>query len=191
MKLTDTISVNPSKTALGHIDASSSSILRSPVLVDDSSSKAIDLVKVLFPSSAAGTNEYKKYAVPLRTLFATILIVSGLSILTGPLALHSLGFAISTICFGGILALGLFTRPVMLGASVFYCISGALALRAGSVDMTVFSLMFGCLIFCVIGSGKYSCDSIIRNKIMHHKKSSRSKEKVKDLGYKAFHKVKY
>lgn len=191
MKITDTISVNPSKTTLGHVESSSSTIFRSPVLGAESSQQPIDLVKVLFPSCSAGVNEYTKYAVPLRTLFATILIVTGISLLAVPFGAHSAGFAICSLCFGGMLAIGLLTRPVMLGAAVFYCINGALALRAGTPDVSVFSLMFGCLIFAVIGAGKYSCDTLLRSAINRMRRNLSLKKSEERMGYKAFHSVKY
>ncbi|MCH5235955.1 MAG: hypothetical protein J1E16_11740 [Muribaculaceae bacterium] len=189
MKISDTISVNPGKTALGHVDTQSS-ILRNPVIGAENSHH-LDLVKLLFPASNAGVSEFRKYDVPLRTIFATILIVTGISMLTMPSGIHGVAFAICTLCFGAFLGIGMFTRPIMLGASVFYCISGALALRGGMADMTVFSLMFGCLIFAVVGSGKYSCDTLIRHGIITHKKNNEKKRRENMMSYKAFHNIKF
>ena len=191
MKAADTISVNPSKTALGHVDSSNTSIFRSPVIMREETTHELNLVKILFPTIGAGTSEYKKYAVPLRTLFATILIVTGLSLLISPMAIHGIGFAICTICFGSFLAIGFFTRPIMMGAAVYYCITGALALRTGNADVSVFSLMFGCLVFAVLGAGKYSCDTLFLNLYNKLRKAVSRKKKTKELGYKAFHKVNY
>lgn len=191
MKITDTISVNPSKNALGHVESPSSTIFRTPVAGVSSESHSVDLLKLVFPATGAGISEYKKYEVPLRTLFATILIVTGISLLSVSAGMHSIGFAVCALCFGAFLALGLFTRPVMIGAAVFYCISGALSLRAHTPDIAVFSLMFGCLIFGILGAGKYSCDTIIRSAILRHKKVATLKSKENYLGYKAFHKVNY
>lgn len=189
MKIADTISVNPSKTALGHVDTPASNIFRSPVLGVENGHQTFNPAKVVFPSVGAAIADFKKYAVPLRTLFATILIVSGLVAVTSPLAIHSMGFAVCCLSFGGVLALGLFTRPVMLGAAVFYCVNGALAIRAGVPDISVFSLMFGCLIFCLTGAGKYSCDSLIRAFLSKRRKYSSKKHKEEMMGYKAFHKL--
>lgn len=188
MKITDTISVNPSKKTLGHVDAPSASIFRSPVIASETENHSIDFLKILFPTSASATSEYRKYAVPLRTLFATILIVTGITMLE---AAATTGLAICTLCFGGILALGLFTRPVMLGASVYFCIIGALALRAGIADMSVFALMFGCIIFALMGAGKYSCDQVLRKALLRQRKISERKRKDNLMGYKAFHSVKF
>lgn len=187
MKISDTISVNPGKTALGHVD-SSSSILRNPVLGAETSHH-FDLVKVLFPASKSGLSEFRKYDVPLRTIFATILIVTGITILTIQSEIHSIGFAICTLCFGALLAIGMFTRPLMLGASLYYCIIGALTLRSGNVDMTIFALMFGCLIFALVGAGKYSCDTLIRQGIIRHKRNNEKKRKENMMSYKVFHHI--
>lgn len=189
MKITDTISVNPSKTTMGQVE-NAASIFRSPV-IDRHSSLTFDPIKVLFPTTGLGINEYKKYETPLRTLFATILIVTGISMLTSFGLSEGIGFAVCTLSFGAFLALGLLTRPVMLGASIYYCIMGALGLRAGAPDLTVFSLMFGCLIFGVIGAGKYSCDTLIRGAILRNKRASVRRNKENYMGYKAFHKVKF
>ena len=188
MKITDTISVNPSKTALGHVDTPAKTLFRTSIIGGEAHSRPVDLLRILFPSCAIGNKELRKYEVPLRTVFATILIVTGITLIENSL---SLSIAIPTICFGAILALGLFTRPVMLGAAVFYCIEGALSIRYGHFNLNVLSLMFGCLIFAVMGGGKYSCDTLIRNLIFRHKSKISPKYKEDFLGYKAFHRVRY
>lgn len=191
MKINDTISVNPSKTALGHTDTLSENIFRQRVLGVEGTQHSVDALNIAFPTVKSGLQEINKYAVPLRTLFATILIVTGISLLTSMAAIGVVGFAVCSIAFGAFLALGLLTRPVMLGAAVYYCISGALSLRAGTPDVAVFSLMFGCLIFGITGSGKYSCDAFIRKFIKSHRKENSVKNQNADLGYKAFHNVKF
>lgn len=191
MKATDTISVNPGKTTLGHVNTPSASIFRSPVLGAENNIRSVSFMSLVFPTVKSGVEEYTKYAVALRTLFATILIVAGITMLTSPIAMNGIGLAIPTLCFGGLLALGLFTRPIMAGASIFYGIFGALALRSGVADMTVFSMMFGCLLFCVIGAGRYSCDSMIRGSILRYKRKTERKRKAEMMGYKAFHNIKF
>lgn len=188
MKIADTISVDPSKTALGHVETPSAPLFRANVLESNEKVASLDIIKVLFPTNKAGAMEYQKYAVPLRTLFGTILIVTGISMLEASL---TIGVAITSLCFGAFLALGLLTRPVMLGAAAYYCISGALAIRSGSPDLSVFSLMFGCLVFAVIGSGKYSIDTLIRSGLVKHRNNSEKKRKENMMGYKAFHSVRY
>lgn len=186
MKVNDTISVNPSKTTMGHVETPASSIFRRRVLEADSSERNVDALQLAFPTVKAGLGEYSKYAISLRTLFATILIVSGITMLT---TFHAPAYAVFSLCFGGMLALGLFTRPVMFGAAVYYCITGALAVRAGVPDISLFSLMFGCLIFGIIGGGKYSCDNLIRSAIVRHRKNTEKSRKENYLGYKAFHNI--
>ncbi|MCH5228021.1 MAG: hypothetical protein J1F16_09455 [Muribaculaceae bacterium] len=186
MKITDTISVNPSKNTLGHIDTPSASVFRSQVLDVEATHNPINLTKVLFPSTTAGLAEYNKYSVPLRTLFATILLVTGITMLTASPA-QGIGFAICSICFGGALAFGFLTRPIMAGASVFYFITGAIGLRHGITDISVFSLMFGSLIFAALGAGKYSCDNLLRMAISRIKRRNEIKARMNRAGYKAFH----
>ena len=188
MKISDTISVNPAKNTLGHQEVANSPLFRSQVLGATSGHENINITKILFPTALASSSEFRKYEVPLRTLFATLLIVVGISSLQ---ASQSVGMAIVSLCFGAFLALGLFTRPVMLGAAIYYCISGALALRAGEVNMTLFTLMFGCLVFAVVGSGKYSSDTLIRGWLIKHKKAAAKKREEEMMGYKAFHHAKF
>ena len=189
MKIADTISVNPAKRALGQVDTPSPSILRSHVMDDErATSRNFNLLGLFFPTVNAGVGEYKKYDVPLRSIMATILVVTGISCLTASFASYGVGFAVCSLCFGIFLALGLFTRPVMLGAAAYYCIMGALAIRSGAADVSIFSLMFGCLVFALIGSGKFSCDAHIRKAIRRASKNSKAK---KSMDYKVFHNVKY
>ena len=188
MKISDTISVNPGKNTLGNVGASDSTIFRSQVIGEATSRQSKDVFKIIFPTTLSASSEFRKYEVPLRTLFATILIVAGLTSILGS---QSIAMAICTLCFGTFLAIGLLTRPVMLSAAIYYCIMGALALRSGVADMTIFSLMFGCLIFAVVGAGKYSCDTLIRGFISRHKKATVKKRKEEMMGYKAFHHVKF
>lgn len=186
MKLTDTISVNPGKTALGHSENASDSIFRNPVLGVEKR-QGVSISKVLFPSSASGSTELRKYSVPLRTLFATILIVTGLNLITMGITGTSLAYGVCTISFGAFLALGLLTRPIMAAASVFYCLGGALSIRHGITDLNTFALMFGCILFTVAGAGKYSCDTLIRQALRRHKLNEEKKRRTNMMSYKAFH----
>lgn len=191
MKISDTISVNPGKNTLGHVESSTSSLFRNPVIDSTPSSHSMNVMSIVFPSTKSGLGEFRKYDVPLRTIFATILIVSGLSMLLSTGVVTSTALGVCSLCFGLFLALGLMTRPVMIGAAVYYCICGALSIRAGVAEISYFSLMFGCLIFGVIGAGKYSCDTLLRNVINRTKRNAVAKRREKMMGYKAFHAVRF
>lgn len=191
MKIADTISVNPSKTALGHVENPTSSIFRSPVIGVEHQAHTFNWLSMVFPTNKSGVTDYKKYEVPLRTLFSTILIVTGITFLTSTSTHINIAFAICSLSFGAILALGLFTRPAMIGAAVYYCVMGALSIRSGAPEVSIFSLMFGCLIFGVLGGGKYSCDALIRKAILRQNKKSEKKSKENVMDYKVFHKVKF
>ena len=145
----------------------------------------------MFPTVGSGITDYKKYALPLRTLFSTILIVAGLTMMSFPFGPYSHAVAISTLSFGAFLGLGLLTRPIMAGAAIFYCITGALSIRHGMPDITVFCLMFGCALFCLTGAGKYSCDTFLRRSLIRNKRKSEMKRKENLMSYKAFHSVRF
>ena len=182
MKTSDTISVNPGKTTLGHVQEHAANPFRRHVLSENSTSaEKGSLINVIFPSAGMGMSELRKYSLPLRTIFATILIVTGLSVLESTTPGFSLGYGIALMTAGAFLAIGFLTRPVMLASAAFLAIYGAIALRAGVVQVNDFSLMLGCLIFALAGSGNYSVDHIIRAH-RNSKKTSISRK----YAYKAF-----
>ena len=187
MKIQDTISVNPSKTALGHSESSVSGIFRSQVINQEAHESKVDFLSFVFPTTNFGISSLKNFSLPLRALFSTILIVAGLTILENSVGFHSAGFGIVEIIFGGFLALGLLTRPVMFGAAVYFAISAALSIRYGNADITSLALMFGCFVFSVTGSGKYSLDLLLRKSVKKAIKNHNIKKADLAMGYKAFH----
>ena len=187
MKIAETISVNPGKATLGHQESVARNLLRSSVIDNSAEKSSIDILSFIFPSTGSGVTELKKYALPLRALFATILIVTGLTFVENPALIHGSGFGIVEIVIGGLLAIGFLTRPIMAGASVYFAIVAALSIRNGLPDMSTLTLLFGTLLFCVLGSGKYSLDSTMRSLIGRAKKTLRQKKANEAAGYKAFH----
>lgn len=187
MKSAGTISVNPGKEALGRSESERQSIFRQSVIEADKSSRSVDYVALLWPSTGAGVTEFKKYSLPLRALFATILIVAGITVIETPFGMHSVGFGVAEIVFGSLLALGFLTRPVMAAASVYFAVTAALSVRAGNADITLLSMIFGSLLFCAVGSGKYSVDTLIRRAVRQHRAKSIDRKRKEAAGYKAFH----
>lgn len=186
MKIVDTISVNPGKSTLGHSE-NSQNIFRTTVLNKERNTSKVSLYSIVLPSEGYGMYEMKKYLLPFRTLFATILIISGLTLIQT--TIYSIGIVIGNVelISAIFLALGFLSRPIMLLTAIFLGISSAVSLRNGVTDITTLSLMFGCLIFAAIGSGKYSLDCITRRAIIRHIKKSKIKKNSETLGYKAFH----
>ena len=163
MTRTDTISVNPGKDTLGDKNLSlKTDFFRNNILVEKKKGK-IDFCDLIFPSLSKETLALNKFFVPLRTIFATLLIICGISIIEGTAIVNaSLALGIVEIILGSFLAIGLLSRPLMcLGAGLFGVL-GTIALRNGIVETEYFTMMFGCLIFSVLGSGKYSVDYILR-----------------------------
>lgn len=190
MKIADTISVNPSKTALGHSETRAAGLFRGNVLTQENKAHKIDLMSLAFPSTASGMEGIKKYSLPLRALFATVLIVSGLTILQTPMGFHGAAIGIMEIIFGGFLALGMLTRPVMFAAGIYFAIASALSIRSGQPDLNSLTLMFGSFVFAALGSSKYSVDFILRKGIKRTILKNRRKKGRERMGYKAFHYVK-
>ena len=186
MKIADTISVNPGKTTLGHTESRESSLLRANV-IDRSQKKPADVMGFLFPTASLGLGDVKKYALPLRILFATILIVSGISFVQTPGAIHALGAGVLEIVFGALLAFGLFTRPAMAGATIYFAVVAALSIRSGVADLSALTLTFGSAFFMLAGSGKYSADFLIRTLVKRARIKNRKNRKNNIMGYKAFH----
>lgn len=186
MKTTDTISVNPSKATLGRVHEEAVEKLIRASVIERTGTKAArsEVISIVFPGTKSGLKQFRNYSLPLRTLFATILIVSGLTIVQGnAIGYNSLGTGIVEMVAGALLAIGLLTRPVMLLASIFFGIAGAIGMRNGITDLNLFSLMFGSAIFASIGSGKYSFDTMIRSALC---RNFRRKIIDKSMGYKAF-----
>lgn len=188
MKLSDTISVDPGKITLGAKNNElNAGIFRVNVLTDRKEEDSIlRLTSLVFPAVNSGSKLLNKYCLPLRTLFSALLIISGLAMLglsTTTLPIN-IGIGVVAIAIGGMLALGLFTKIASAGGALFFGIMGAISLRAGTVNMEVFMLMFGCLLFLVVGAGKYSCDTILRSHII--KKRKETLQKHGELSYKSF-----
>ena len=190
MKTTDTISVNPGKTTLGQThEEVLKNLFRNQVLTDTHCNHGLDaLVSVIFPSTKTGLTHYRNYAIPMRAVFAAILIVAGLSMIQNSAQFDG-SFAIGLVqmIFGGFIAIGFLTRPSMFLAAGYFAVMSALSLRTGMVDLTSFSLMFGCMVMCIIGSGKYSADSLIRRQLIRKSRNN----KTMTLDYKAFRNVRF
>lgn len=189
MKVTDTISVNPGKTTLGRVNEETlRKIARSSISESKQQSRlGADVLSIVFPGTKSGLEQFKNYALPLRAVFATLLIISGLSIAQGTgMALHSLGIGIAVMAAGACLAIGFICRPVMALSSIFFALAGAIQLRGGVTDLNAFSLMFGSLVFAATGSGKYSCDFLIAGFIKRSRRMSQLRKAKERMGYKAF-----
>lgn len=186
MKINDTISVNPGKEALGQ--TGKESIFRASVINRETDKASISAVSFVLPTTKSGSAEFTKYSVPLRALFASILILAGLMCVTNAV---NTGYGVCSLIFGGLLAIGAFTRPVMIGAAAYYAVISALSIRAGGADLFSLSLMFGCMIFSVFGSGKYSCDFLLRKAIRRNKIKAEKRRSQNALSYKAYRCAKF
>ena len=186
MNTSETISVNPCKTTLASANSELTKKLLRNSILEEKAEKHINPIDLIFPTVKAGQISFKKFLVPLRSVFSAILIVNALMIVQTPALANETWLATVEFVLGGCLALGLFSRISMGLGAIFFAIVGALAIRSGFYDITAFMLMFGCIAFFLTGSGKYSCDESLRRFFFHYSIKRNQKEVSKRASYKAF-----
>ena len=191
MNTTKTISVEPAKITLAELKnkEKAAQFLRASILQkENQKTEKISLVNIFFPTKQMANEALVKFSVPLRTIFSAILIISGLSFFENSNYLISSYscVAILEIIFGVFLAIGLLSRIVMAASSIMFVLCGIISLRSGYSDITAFALMFGSVLFFIMGAGKYSCDTLIRRNIKKFLVNKKRKAQEERLSYKAF-----
>lgn len=189
MKTTETISVNPGKNTLRQVHEETIQKLFRGNLVttgeNDSVSKCF--LSIVFPGTKSGLEQFKNYALPMRAIFASLLILTGLQAMEGSMfSILPFGIGLAIAIAGGLLAIGLLSRPVMFLSAIYFAIAGALQIRSGVNDISLFSLMFGSLLFAITGSGKYSCDFLIKGNLKRYITRKKAMKADRMMGYKAF-----
>lgn len=127
----------------------------------------------------------------MRFLFAAILMASGCLTLEGSIGnaltvLPDKIFGIMQISAGGMLALGLMTRVSILSLGIILSASIFITFKNGMPDMSALSSLFTCLLFFIMGAGKYSLDFLIRKGIITGASRRRKRREMKRMSYKAF-----
>lgn len=193
MNLSDIISVDPAKTTLGalHPEVASRLLRNSRIYRKVAPPAKRTALNFFFASLAPGVNRFGGYMLLFRCLFAALLIVSGSFILYGEIeAPESLMpghvFAIIEIVAGSMLALGFFNRLASLAVTIMFATVSVTSILHGVFDMQSFLTLFGCLLFLLLGTGKYSCDFLIRKAIIAKAAKRRNRLEQERLTYKAF-----
>lgn len=196
MNLSDIISVDPAKTTLGalHPEVASRLLRNSRIYRKVAPPAKRTALNFFFASLAPGVNRFGGYMLLFRCLFAALLIVSGSFILYGEIeAPESLMpghvFAIIEIVAGSMLALGFFNRLASLAVTIMFATVSVTSILHGVFDMQSFLTLFGCLLFLLLGTGKYSCDFLIRKAIIAKAAKRRNRLEQERLTYKAFRNV--
>ncbi len=195
MNIAETISVNPVSKTLGVLNPEATlEFIRSHSSANEAKKSKTEKKSVrnfLLASSTPGVKDFGSSMLLFRWLFSAILIVSGSFILAGEITspfafVDSQLFAISEIVVGGMLTLGLFSRIVMIASCLFFGYASFLSIEAGIFDMQNLLFCLGSLVFAIMGSGRYSCDFLIRKSIILHRRRKQRQLREDRLSYRAY-----
>lgn len=194
MNIADTISVNPVSKTLGALHPEAAVRYFNTYAADNSRQKKTakkSFSKFFFASSAPSVNRFGATVLLFRFLFATIFIISGSFILSGNLQapvdfISPLYFGLGEIIVGSLLAIGLLSRIAMLTATCVFGYLSVIDIMAGYFDIQTLMLCFGSLVFLTIGTGKYSCDFLIRKAMVIRAKRKQKELREHRLSYRAY-----
>lgn len=193
MNITDILSVDPGQNTLGslHKDIAGTILRNSGIVRDNVHSNSSYSLNLIFASATPGGMRYGLCLLIFRAMFAAILIVSGSFILSGeivrqvPLIPIEI-FAIGEITVGCLLFLGLLTRFTMLTALVGFGMIAVFNIMNGIFNMSSLMLCMTSFIFLILGSGKLSCDFLIRKAIISRDNKKRRKLISDRMSYRAY-----
>lgn len=194
MSIADTISVNPVSKTLGALHPEAAIRYFNTYATDSLRQKKTakkSFSKFFFASSAPSVNRFGATVLLFRFLFATIFIVSGCFIISGNLQVpvefvSPLYFGLGEIIVGSLLAIGLLSRVVMLAATCVFGYLSVIAILSGYFDIQALLLCLGSLVFLTIGTGKYSCDFLIRKALVIRAKRKQKELREQRLSYRAY-----
>lgn len=195
MNTAKTISVNPVDKTLGALHPEATIRLFDTNVNSLSETKERNnknVLQFLFASSAPGVKRFGIYMLIFRVLFASILIGSGVLILTQTflssqtLGINNLYLGIGEIVCGSMLALGLLSRLATLSMTALFGYLSVMPLISGSLDMQSLLCFMGSLLFFTLGSGKFSFDYLIKKALVLNSIYRRRKRREERLSYRAF-----
>ena len=198
MNFTDVISVDPGQMTLGSLQpAQTGRVLENSDLSASSrNANSQNFWNVVFASATPRSNRYGLCILLLRFLFSAVMIVAGTFILMGKInasftLLPTETYAVTLIVFGGMLALGLLSRIAMAGGVVLFGFSMTNTIMAGVFNVSAIMLCLACLVFLMLGTGRFSLDGLIRSSIIRHSINRRKKIAANRMSYKAYRYASY
>ena len=193
MNIAETISVNPVSKTLGAMNPEATmEFIRSHS--NQAQTEKIEKnrsSKILLASSTPNVKGFGVAMLVLRFLFASLLIVSGSLILYGE-TISNIGFmdpqiiAIAEITIGAMLALGLFSRVAMSASVICFGYASFLSIEAGVFDLQSLLLCLGSSYFLIMGTGRFSCDFLIRKAMVIRRQRKERKLREDRLTYRAY-----
>lgn len=192
MSITKIISIDPTRKTLGSIHSEiTERILRnSNISHGDNTLSSRQLVNFIF-GIPSGSTLFNSCIFLVRTLFATVLILSGSLILSNEVNAPTTFiapqlFAIGQILIGGMLFFGLLSRLAMAAGFTAFAFVAVKSILAGSLVISPIVLGSICLIFMLLGTGRFSCDFLIRKAIILNAVRKRKKIAEHRLSYRAY-----
>lgn len=194
MNIADTISVNPVSKTLGALHPEAAARFfntNTSDAVKKAKSSRQTVSGILFASSTPSVNHFGATILLLRLLFSTILIVSGSLILSGEIfapteMINAEYLGLGEIIAGSMLALGFLSRVAMGISTGLFGYIAAMAIMSGVFDMQALLCCMGSLVFLVMGTGKYSCDFLLRKTIILQARRRQKRIREQRLSYRAY-----
>ncbi len=193
MNIPNILSVDPGQYTLGtlHKDIAGKILRNAGITRDNEPSHSKYMLNLISVSAAPGRLRYGFCILMFRLMFAAILIMSGSFILSGEIntpttLLPANVFAITEITIGSMLALGFLSRGAMIAS--FLCF-GAIAITkitAGIFSVSSLMMCMSSFFFLILGSGKLSCDFLIRKAIILHNRRRRRRLVAQRMSYRAY-----
>lgn len=149
------------------------------------------MLNFCFATHAPGVSAFGKYMLLLRVLFSAFLIAAGIFTLQNPASAPQIEFspevfAYIQIATGASLLLGFLSRFSMIASSIVFTAVALNSVSAGLFDSDAILGLFSSVAFLVLGSGKYSCDFLLKKVIVKQSMKSNRIKKSKRMTYKAF-----
>lgn len=193
----DVISVNPGRKTLGALNLQSATrFLRTTITLPSNRRKSANrkTLDVLFAVASPSFRQRSGCIIVLRFFFAVLLGLCAFMPMYFDSSLEFYHMGVSHIAVIAMIAgvaslvLGLFIRPVMIAVALILAAESALQFSVGDFDETVLFCVFGCVLFAVTGSGKYSVDYLVRRLLLRSPFSEKRKRKLekKRLSYEAY-----
>lgn len=192
MNIAETISINPVDKTLGALNpAAAARFVREHTAPARTSSNKKGILDFCLASSAPGVSRFGRQMLLFRTMFATLLIISGSFLLSGELTFTSGLFSSSTlgiaeIMMGSMLVLGFLSRFAMIGSTLLFGILAGVSVANGVFDMAALLCCLGSMVFMTMGAGKFSADFLIKKAIINRAIARRRQQRADRLTYRAY-----
>lgn len=192
MNVAETISINPVDKTLGALNpAAAARFVREHTAPVKSTSNKKGVLDFCFATSAPGMKRFGKQMLLFRSMFATLLIISGSFLVSGEIVstsdlLTSTTLGIAEIVMGSMLVLGFLSRYAMMASTVLFGIFAGTSIANGVFDTSALLFCLGSMVFMIVGTGKFSADFLIKKALITRAITHRHQQRADRLTYRAY-----